>query len=838
MARIKHCKKRPWAFMESSPSILESDDHDSYQHPYETNDQAPLDADDDLLTRSPSTTVSQGNAAHSHRDLSESHMRTRSDEKAVHRIGLLGIDFGTETTGVAYANAKSDGPAVKPPDVRCVTGWRNAPRSDWEVYRSTPYVPSESTYPSTSQQMVRPERLRVKLDMDKLKLGAMQSNPIPSTGKISIQEERFLYGWESRAEKRTTYRNALPNAISLLKLRLLPDQETRALTTDLEAVIRHLKDIGTLPDVEDEADEQFVNQQMLQDYLLPVFQQTKAQLQGEHWYKEDMPFYITMTWPPMCSEESREVLERACRNVESVVQISHQPSFEFAAEPEAAKDFVLDSMRNDVSLGESFVVLDCGGGTIDAHTFTNHRHAHRSSGIRRAGKCCGARFVKEAARRMLVQELERRNWQNIGNALETLGSSIEEEIGAAVDHFEVNLQTCFSGAEDWRPRILGILPKRPIVFNANDVSTCFLHSLDGAAEVMHDQLEQARHAGLYMRKVILTGGFSQSPALRTRLQKELRRRKMDFGESIELVSLDTQHMNSSENAVACGAVLRASNAHVRRQFEKIYRTDTDQEPRERIARYSYGVLRREVYQPGRYIGHRKFPKQCLKNFKNAVNGRIELQTIQWLKQKGEDMKPGVFAEIKCAHEFDTSSKFVCEEKFYVSDKTMTSHFDEDSTENRAARSVLNGLEVDLSFLKDQGVLQLEDQDRPRPVYVVQYLLRILYNGDKLDFQIFPQVNGTKVPMPDALQNTLVDFGLAAHFYEREIHPDQEFRPEQEFHPERDIHPEREIQSEPHIHPESETRADHMGGRNGAALSPGGVANRKRIGPVFPSRTGI
>ncbi|KAF2497790.1 hypothetical protein BU16DRAFT_559522 [Lophium mytilinum] len=722
MPNIKNCKNRRRTYVEASPSPSDRDDYESSRHSCGVNDQAPIESENDSLTRSPSRTVSQNDAELVPHDI--------AGAQAADRIGFLGFDFGTTTTGIAYANAKSDGPAVKPVDVRCVTGWSNAARPDWEIYNNTRYIPSEFTYPSTPQQMIRPKELEVKLDIDKLKSGAMESNPVPSTGKISVQQERFTYGWESRSEMGTAYRHLQSNTISLLKLRLLPDRETRSLTKNLEAVIRHLKDIRTLPDVEDAADEQFVNEQMLQDFFLPVFRQTKAHLQSEHWYQEDMQFYITMTWPPMCSDESREVLERACRNVESVVRISRQPSFEFAAEPEAAKDFVLASMRYDVSRGESFVVLDCGGGTVDAHTFTNRNNAHKSAGIRTAGKCCGARFVKETARRMLVKELKRRNWEKINKALEDLGSSIEEQIGAAADLFETNLQTCFSGVETWRPKILG-MSEPPIVFDANDVSTCFRRSLEGTVEVMHDQLEQARNVGLTVRKIIMTGGFGQSPALQKRLQEELRRLQRDFGDSIDLVFLDT-HEPNSENTVACGAVLRASNAHVRRHFQKMNHTDIDQDPNERIARYSYGVLRREMYQPGRYVGHRKFPKQYLKDFKSDVNGRIELQTILWLKQKGDIMTPGVFAELECAHELDPSSTFVCEEKFYASDEVMTSHFDEDSKENRAARPVLNGLEVNLSFLKDQG-LRLETQGRPKPAYVVCFLLRILYDGEKLDF---------------------------------------------------------------------------------------------------------
>lgn len=64
----------------------------------------------------------------------------------------------------------------------------------------------------------------------------------------------------------------------------------------------------------------------------------------------------------------------------------------------------------------------------------------------------------------------------------------------------------------------------------------FKDSLDGVTEVLKEQLEAAKHAKCCVQKVILTGGFGQSPSLRSHLRKELIKLKNFNNEKIELVA--------------------------------------------------------------------------------------------------------------------------------------------------------------------------------------------------------------------------------------------------------------------------------------------------------------
>lgn len=82
--------------------------------------------------------------------------------------------------------------------------------------------------------------------------------------------------------------------------------------------------------------------------------------------------------------------------------------------------------------------------------------------------------------------------------------------------------------------------------------------MEGAAKVMHQQLELVEEKGHYPTKVILAGGFGRSPALRERLKSEPRKRyRVTSYRGYKTDLVDTSDGRNAENAVSCGAVLGA-----------------------------------------------------------------------------------------------------------------------------------------------------------------------------------------------------------------------------------------------------------------------------------------
>lgn len=66
----------------------------------------------------------------------------------------------------------------------------------------------------------------------------------------------------------------------------------------------------------------------------------------------------------------------------------------------------------------------------------------------------------------------------------------------------------------------------------------FKYSLGGVKKVLSSQLELAQSEGYRIQKVILTGGFGQSPSLQSSLRKFLKERKEVSGWDIDLVVPD------------------------------------------------------------------------------------------------------------------------------------------------------------------------------------------------------------------------------------------------------------------------------------------------------------
>lgn len=131
----------------------------------------------------------------------------------------------------------------------------------------------------------------------------------------------------------------------------------------------------------------------------------------------------------------------------------------------------------------------------------------------------------------------------------------------------------------------------------------FEDSLEGVKGVLKNQLELAHSQGYRVRKVILTGGFGQSPSLQSRLRSYLTERMSIDNWEIDLIvprnpsvtwppsSIRGPNIDNTirSTSVAKGAVLRA--------------LDKRRGP-DRITQCSYGVLMSEPYEPDVFEAHR------------------------------------------------------------------------------------------------------------------------------------------------------------------------------------------------------------------------------------------
>jgi hypothetical protein len=160
-----------------------------------------------------------------------------------------------------------------------------------------------------------------------------------------------------------------------------------------------------------------------------------------------------------------------------------------------------------------------------------------------------------------------------------------------------------------------------VKFKYQEMKDVFKDCLRQTARLMRDQLQAAAEAelprssddegsatfgarGYAVQKVVLIGGFSESPSLKHHLENILLNTRNLLGQPITL--LKPEHVDS---AVARGAVLRALNKA---------------NGPTRISRSSYGILTDELFD-------KNDPKhKGLKGRRSRADGRIYIRdTIQW-----------------------------------------------------------------------------------------------------------------------------------------------------------------------------------------------------------------
>ncbi|RFU72728.1 hypothetical protein TARUN_9531 [Trichoderma arundinaceum] len=120
-------------------------------------------------------------------------------------------------------------------------------------------------------------------------------------------------------------------------------------------------------------------------------------------------------WPAYAQFRMKEAIEKA--GVLSF-RSAAETTLEFISEPEAAALATLQDMsdRADVRPGDHFVVCDAGGGTVDVITYTviAQNPIRLEESVKGDGRLCGATFVDEGFRLLLREKLPLNTWERLG----------------------------------------------------------------------------------------------------------------------------------------------------------------------------------------------------------------------------------------------------------------------------------------------------------------------------------------------------------------------------------------------------------------------------------------
>ncbi|KAJ5609919.1 hypothetical protein N7528_009185 [Penicillium herquei] len=212
---------------------------------------------------------------------------------------------------------------------------------------------------------------------------------------------------------------------------------------------------------------------VIRDYLVEIFRHTMAQLASSEGFKNtskvELALSVPAGWPLKASWALQDILKQA------VETVGFGQGFDLflVNEPEAASAFVLDMLvsQKTITTGETFLVCDAGGGTVDVTTYTiDSRSPFRfSESVPPNGANCGSIYVNQCMERYF------RDLLSNNEALERKGISVEEQIQhTLLPRFENGLKRIFdcskSMPDNYESFIIpGIEPDKSKGFEKNRV---------------------------------------------------------------------------------------------------------------------------------------------------------------------------------------------------------------------------------------------------------------------------------------------------------------------------------------------------------------------------------
>ncbi|XXG98242.1 peptide transporter ptr2 [Hypoxylon texense] len=569
------------------------------------------------------------------------------DDSSTSKRLIVSVDFGTTYSAVSYI-ALSENQRVDHINSRDIRSIENYPgdKNPQEGSQMKKEVPTEVMYPLDPQFRSRANlscpvntRRSVTSSDDEPARNGADAMEIDGTGyniSMMMSESRdFKWGYRMHEAwgRPATHFKQTSKAMNRFKLLLDQSPATQNVRDNLRSTLKHLisKKI-----VESEVG-------VIADFLTCLLRHAKSQLQLLRLYdgfEVEMVLCVPAIWT-----------QKACRDMQMALLIAMKmaefngvdPSYDaienlfIVSEPEAAAAFILDT-EPDIQAGETFVLLDAGGGTVDANTYTiSQTQPLRLSDevVEPGGGLCGSSYLNEAFRALLHKRLKAEK-QYLERGRITLDGIIEDII---INKFEYITKRQFDLYDDLRVHERYYCANleddadkgfwdSEIIVNHDEMRDIFIPCLENIAAIMEDQIVLAMGKGVHVDQVILVGGFAGSPSLHGYLERHLATLSNRLGFDVELFR-PRNNANSRVTAVASGAVLRALNK--------------ENGPGRQI-QCSYGIRRDES-------------KGTQKEHRNA----------KAFRDRADEDEP----------------RFLCEEHLYVSDSATESHYSLTSRRNKS-----------------------------------------------------------------------------------------------------------------------------------------------------------
>ncbi|KIW18054.1 hypothetical protein PV08_02341 [Exophiala spinifera] len=455
---------------------------------------------------------------------------------------------------------------------------------------------------------------------------------------------------------------------------------------------------------------------------------------------------LVLSVPPAWSPNSVRIMQQAA-------ELAELPEPDIVAEQEAAALSVLMEQglnnRGNLQIGDIFVVVDAGGGTVDLAAYLlEHQSPFRVSEVSTAeGGLINLAFRKWF-RSKLVKEKNKYPDSEFERLIEEASSAFEWAKRAFDDSTTDDPFCEVPGLKKNRDGILqnnlvsiprqalpktsvkrALIPDRMTMLEFFDqiILDKIIPLITEQIQAVHKHFHQPAEFPL-VKSIILVGGFSASAYLRKTIRNFYGSVREDSFPSykIEIRSPESNH----ETAVARGSVLRSLNPHF---------------VGDRCLRTSYGIAQQEEFDPKKH--DERFKEQDEHEDKAVVN-----DCILWVYKAGDSLEENKVLDIRdlawtinADYDFKSGNsreEFFCQ--LYMSDeKNPKDHWTLAQMRQKNLHIIDRcRLEADFSTADVSCLEEHPPKKGGRPYYKIPYTLRSTVTGVKTDWQlIVPGVEG-------------------------------------------------------------------------------------------------
>ncbi|KAF5697397.1 Hsp70 chaperone protein [Fusarium globosum] len=489
------------------------------------------------FSRSSTVTLGRENAPNHQHQSEEDHSRPEPinldllDEDRVDPFPkrlLIAVDFGTTYSAVSYVDVPQGCPSDSV-DSRSIRSIGNYPEN-YNYHYNDPMgleVPTEVIYP-----LDRHFRDHFNLDNpeeppengDRVEVQAPDEDG--DISMLSDMSEEFRWGYRVHEvwNRPSTHSNTTNQPLSRFKLLLDNSEMTQSVRRDVSQTINTLKRRHVIQGP----------LHVIADFLTYLLEHTRSQLRRQGFddsYEKEMVLCVPAIWTQKACRDMQACLAAAMKRANFTRADLQNKSIDnlfIVSEPEAAAAHML-STSAEIKSGDCFVLLDAGGGTVDANTYRVSREEPlrlETEIVAPGGGLHGSSYLNEGFREYLEDLLAEETYLNDGT--ETIHGIVER---ITFEEFEKRIKRGFDYRQQ-RPRkeiyIKGLrdnpakgFRNECIYVPKQKIQEIFFRHLDAIVEIVKSQLEEARGKGYTVGKVVLIGGFGTSISLSQRLKEFL-----------------------------------------------------------------------------------------------------------------------------------------------------------------------------------------------------------------------------------------------------------------------------------------------------------------------------